>query len=124
MDNHRYRLLFLATSVYLGVLLLAHTVTSGTNPLPAWLNPGAAILGAQLGLILAPALLFAWLARLPFRDTFKCCCRARSGASSPWSVRFRSDSSCGASGRPAPRPGWQPLGTKPGLPHREVVTEL
>jgi len=46
-------------------------ITLSNTPPPAWLNPAAGMVVAQVGLILIPALIFVWLTRQPPKEILK-----------------------------------------------------
>jgi len=53
------------------IAIAIRPASAPAGDLPPWLDPAAAMILAQIGLILIPAILFVWLTRQPIRTTFK-----------------------------------------------------
>jgi membrane protease YdiL (CAAX protease family) len=60
-----------ATLLYVVVVIASLPITGTGSAPPAGFDPGVPTIAAQVGLILLPALIFVWLTRQPFRETFK-----------------------------------------------------
>ena len=71
--NAKRNLLHWANLLYVVIVIASLPVTQGTGgaPPPDWLDPGAALIAAQVGLILIPTLLFIWLTRQPLTEMLK-----------------------------------------------------
>ncbi len=71
--NAKRNLLHWANLLYVAIVVASLPITqgSGSGAPPAWLDPGLALIAAQVGLILLPALLFIWLTRSPLTEMLK-----------------------------------------------------
>lgn len=68
--HHWANLLFVLISA-LSILIAIRPAGASGGGLPEWLDPGLAMILAQVSLILIPALLFVWLTRQPVRTALK-----------------------------------------------------
>ncbi len=71
--NAKRNLLHWANLLYVAIVVASLPITqgSGGGAPPAWLDPGLAMIAAQVGLILIPTLLFIWLTRQPVAEMLK-----------------------------------------------------
>ena len=69
--NTRQNLLHWSNLLYAVIVMVSLPITLSNTPPPAWLNPAAGMVVAQVGLILIPALIFVWLTRQPPKEILK-----------------------------------------------------